>query len=220
MKKLLVLVLVAALCLPCYGGWAEQNILVYKFTCSFNPWIEFTDGTWSEAAVGTLKTNGYLVFDVDLSDPNNPNLIHDPNIIFYGKNGTYKWGTYFYLSQVTEEVGFHVFDIDAKGHTGLYLNIYEEDDYDMVHNVYSNLYGKIAAVDIGRVDKVKKRIPSSLKGSVEDWADTGDNFEGWGTITATLDSKNTKLANNPAGQTQDAVSDAIIAYLAAQGYIF
>jgi len=219
MKKLLALVLVAALYLPCYGAPLEHNILVYKFTCSFNPWIGFTDGTRSEAVVSTLKTNGYIIFDVDLTDPNNPTLHQDPNIIFYGKNGDYKWGTYFYLSEIDEEVGLYIFDIDAKGNTGLCLYIDEENDYDYVHNVFSLLYGKIGSADIGRVDKVKKRIPSSLKGIVEDWADGGDYFEAFGNIKASLDSKYTKSANQ-LGQTQDAVSDAIIAYLGTQGYFF
>ncbi len=215
MKKLLILVLVAALCLPCYGTVGQHNILVYKLTCSFNPMIEFTDGTWSQAAVGTLKINAYLVLDIDLTG--DPFLNQDPGIIFYGKDGTAKWSTSFILSESSDEVGFNIFDIDDKGHQGIYLYIDEEDNYAVVHNIYCCLYGKIGPVDIGFVPKVKKNVPSSLKGNVDTWADTGDNFEAFGNVTATLDSKYTKPANK-LGQTRNDVCTAIVNDLSAQGY--
>jgi len=217
MKKLLALVLVAALYLPCYGAPLDHNILVYKFTCSFNPWMEFTDGTWSKAIVGTKKVNGYFVCDVDLYDPADPFLILDPTVFFYVKAGASKLATYFDLIRADDEMKFDIFDIDAKGNQGIYVYVDEENGYEIVGNVRCSLYGKIANVDIGFVSKVKKRIPSSLKGIFEAWADTGDNFEAFGTITASLDSKYTKNANKNGLLQADVVSQ-IKDDLHTQGY--
>ena len=226
MKKLLVLVLVAALCIPCYGAPLDENILVYKLTCSFKPMIDFND-TRTQATVGTKKINGYLIFDLDLLDANTPLLNFDPVMILYAKDekdpSTW-WGTYFTLHEASGEVGFYVFDIDEKGHNGIYLYIDGEADYDIVHNVRCGLYGKITSVDIGKVTGippgvVKKSVSGILKGNVEVWDETVNDFEGFGDMTATLDRKYTKPANK-LPQDQDTVRDAIVGDLEEQGYIF
>ncbi len=219
MKKLLVLVLVAALCLPCYGRPVEHNILVYKFTCSFSPRMDFTDPTWSVATVGAKKINGYFVCDVDLYDLNDPFLILDPTVFFYVKAGASKLATYFDLIRADDEVGFNIFDIDAKGNQGIYLYADGQHSYEIVGYAGCSLYGKIGNVDIGRVNKVKKPIPRSLKGISDAWASGSDNFEAFGTITASLDSKYTKDANkNTLSQAQ--VVSKIKDALDSQGYIY
>jgi hypothetical protein len=46
MKKLLTLVALAfvvALCMPCYGGFVNKTVLVYKLTATFNPLIDYND---------------------------------------------------------------------------------------------------------------------------------------------------------------------------------
>jgi hypothetical protein len=228
MKKLLVLVLVAVVCLPCYGRPPDNNILVYKFTCNFSSWMDFEDSSWSSAVVGTKKVDGYLVLDIDLYDPNDPFLVYDPVIFFYGKDGTYKWYTYFELDKASLEAGFYMFDIDKKGKEGIYLYVDEENDEDIVGNVRCDLYGKISSVDIGKyvviltppyILKVKKPVPSSLKGTVAAWLQgLGDNFEGFGTMTATLDSKLTKAANK-VGDSQSVTAGKIKDDLHAKGYL-
>lgn len=222
MKKLLVLAFVAAMCLPAYG-----EIIVWKFACSFKPMIDFNDITWTQATVGPKKINGYLIFDLDLSDPNTPTLNVDPVMILYAKDAkdpSTWWGTYFVLHEASGEVGFYVFDIDEKGYNGIYLYIDGEADYDIIHNIRCGLYGKITSVDIGVVTGippivVKKSVPGSLKGNVEIWDDTVDNFEGFGNMTSTLDRKYTKPANQ-LSQDQDTVRDIIIGDLEELGYIF
>ena len=215
MKKLLVLVLVAALCLPCYGGGGgDHNILVYKFTCHFNPYI--TTGV-DVAIVGTRQVTGYLVFDIDLV---NKKFNQDPYMISYGKDGTSKWATDFTLTVSTIEVSFNIYDIiegPGKGHQCIYMNI-DDDHYHMgLGSFLCRLYGKIGPVDIGFVPKVKKNVPSSLKGPVSGWAPP--LFKAFGDMTATLDSKYTKLANKENYDEGDIV-DIINGDLVNKGYIF
>ena len=97
MKKLLVLLFVAAMCIPCYGTVADSNIFVYKFTRTFDPWIDYNDATQALATnVGTQRMTGYLVLNADVNtDANTWRLNADPTIIFYGGIGSDKWGVSF-----------------------------------------------------------------------------------------------------------------------------
>lgn len=215
MKKLLVLVFVAAMCLPAYG-----EILVYKFTCSCNPWIGFTDSNWTAGTVGTKQINGYCVLDVNMATGD---LNPDPTLIFYGKDGKDKWGTSFDLSVAGDQIYFTIFDIVGTTNGGIYVYTEENDDQDRVGNIVSNLYGKIAYVDIGKGPKDKKYLPTSLKGTVEFWGEAAGNFEAFGAVTVTLDSKYTKPANKPGEEATQADTVTKIIdnlYNDGKGYLF
>jgi hypothetical protein len=228
MKKLmLVLFLMAVLCVPCYGGPAIHDILVYKFTCQLNPWIDFNDADPNIAmSVGTKQITGYCVLDVDV-DSDTGGLNADPTLIFYGGTGKNKWGVNFDLEikpGAEDDVGmeFEIFTIAGRTpSTGILVFVDEEDEHPRVGAFYVPLYGKLVSTDIGRGVKNKALVPTSLKGTIEEWAETGDVFEAFGTITVTLDSKYTKGANKPGAEiTQGGTVGMIIKALTKQGYPF
>ncbi|MBN1392843.1 MAG: hypothetical protein JW947_08590 [Sedimentisphaerales bacterium] len=230
MKKLLVLVFVAALCLPCYAR-PPITILVYKFTCNLKPWIEADDGGWAVAAVGTQQVSGYCVLEVweSYGGGEIEGILTDPTIICYGKNGRDKWGTSFDISLVEDEITYVDFDIKGKpGKSGIIVFVDEDEEHDIVGAFYVPLYGENKLLDIGQVadppddpGTVRKvHIPGTLKGTVEAWASVVDDFEAFGSITVTYP-KYTKAANKsdpdpPASETVD----QIIEDLTKKGYDF
>jgi hypothetical protein len=218
MKKLLVLVFVAALCLPCYG-FTDHNILVYKLTCRFNPWLE--TGT-DICIVGTKQINGYLVLDIDLHDPNNPVLNLNPYMITYGKGGTDNWATAFTLDVSTYELSFSIYDIIEKngkptGRQCIYMNIEDDDYHAGLGSFLCRLYGKVGPVDIGFVPKVKKNVPTSMNGPINSW--TPPVWKAIGNMTATLNSNYTKLANKN-GYSEANIVNIISDDLEEKGYSF
>ncbi|MFZ0033843.1 MAG: hypothetical protein WAK60_02490, partial [Sedimentisphaerales bacterium] len=174
MKKLLVLLFVAVLCVPCYGPPINRNILVYKSTNAFDPWIDFNDKTRVLATnVGTKQQTGYFVFDADVNtDANTWELNALPRAIFYGGTGSNKWGVSFDLNDVagyvnnpdTENPPPLLFSIQGKTDKGLLFAIGWDDAQEMVGASWSILYGKIVKQDIGKGAAHKQGVPSSMKG--------------------------------------------------------
>jgi uncharacterized protein YhfF len=213
MKKLLVLVFIAALCMPSYG-----EVLVYKSTSSFNPWIDYDDANYYDeaTAVVTKQLTGYLVLDVNLTTWK---FNGDPIVIYYGKQGTNKWGEFFSIT--ADEQWINAFTIQGRtASKGVLLQLGWEDDQEIVGSAWQELYGKISKVDIGKGAKNKVDVPSSVKGIVEEWDETDDIFEGLGNITASLDSKYTQYGNKGEGHNELDTVKYILAALKKQGYIF
>lgn len=212
MKKLVTLVFAAVLCMPSYGQAETSGILVYKLTCQFNPWVDFTNTNQTDATkVGTKQITGYLVLNVN-SDT--WKLNEAPTMIFYGKDGTTKWGTYFDVNDTVNGGGyFTVFDVEGKTYNGVIINAYWNKAQEEIGAAWYDLYGKTGKVDIGK--GAKAEIPSKLKGIIEtlpyDWNDNV-YFNALGNTTATLDSKNTQYANKN-GKSQVETVNKIIAGL-------
>jgi len=199
--------------MPCNG-----DILVYKVTCNFNPWIDFNDADCNvAAAVGVKQIAGYLVLDVNIAEWE---LNGDPIVIFYGGTGEGKWGTFFDVNDANGSVDFEVFDIEGKEYDGLLLDIWWDTEQEKVGTLSSTLYGKTGKVDIGKGAKNKAEIPGSLKGIVETQAEVNDFFEAFGNITATLNSRYTQNANKAEEPNQDDIIGDIILDLDKQGYNF
>jgi len=212
MKKLLVLVFIAALCMPSYG-----EILVYKVTCSFDTWIDYNDTDYYDVAtsVGTKQLTGYLVLDVDLDTWE---FNGDPIVIYYGKQGTNKWGEFFSID--AGEQWIDTFTIQGKAYKGVLMQFGWVDDQEIVGSSWEELYGKTSNVDIGKGAKNKVAVPNNLKGIVEQWDETDDIFDGLGNITANLDSKYTQYGNKGEGHNELDTVKYILAALKKQGYIF
>jgi hypothetical protein len=202
MKKLLVLVLVAAMCLPCYGGRVGR-ILVYKMAISYTTANFETDPNGWLLEKGSV--GGYLVLNVDNEDP---------NIVFLAR----------YIDCYTEQVhgksqkqydiwtsgiGFEQSILPGlppkgKNITALNLDLWNEA---FSLQLTGWLLGTNSPVNIGTYDgddKTKEDVATSLKGvcryiSGEDLGDVNEilDEQGTGTVTATLDAKWTKIANDP-----------------------
>ncbi|MFA5271980.1 MAG: hypothetical protein WC412_06570 [Candidatus Omnitrophota bacterium] len=202
MKKLLVLVFVAAMCVSSYG-----DILVYKVAINFNPYQVFTNDSYSAATVSVALATGYEVLDVDM-DTGEANA--SPTLIFYNGKG-YKW---CYDIDASEDSYFYGFDI--KGTTGRGINGYTIIDGD-AGSWICYLYGKSAMTDIGRFDRRKVYIPKSLKGVSIILYGGSAPTEAYGNIIMTLDAKYTKVANVSEADQYEMV-DRILADLEAKGY--
>jgi hypothetical protein len=226
MKKLLLLVFVAALCMPSYGN-THSDILVYKFTCSLNPSIDFTDANQTTAEeIYVDHASGYLVLNAKNADVADANIwqvgklsgsdVFDGNqtLIVYGGGGKDKW-----YNAWSKEIGdegcdfeLHVFNVTRPVSHGLFAwnwwTLEEGEGVDI-----GNLYGKSTKnVDIGKTSKVE--IFNTLKGNIEPW---GDDYIGFGKVIWILDFKYTKDANKN-GRTQQQTVDKIIADLVKKGY--
>jgi len=226
MKKLLVLLFVAAMCMPCYAV-VNTNILVYQFTRTFDPWIDYSDANQTLATnVGTQRTTGYLVLNADVDADANTwelNAGADPTLIFYGGTGINKWGVSFNVNDDVNDangsMGIRLFSLQGKTDKGLLFVIDANTEQETVGASYSTLYGKTGKLDIGKGALHKEGVPSSMKGIVEEWADTVDSFEGFGNTTMTLNSLYTKWAN-AGSKNQAQTVDKIIADLGNLGYPF
>jgi len=209
MKKLLVLFFVAAMCVPSYG-----DIVVYKFTGQFNPWVAFTDDSYETATVGIKKITGYCVSDIDMDTGE---LNGTPTLIFYeGKVVNYK--RYYFIDANWDFTDFYAFDIrGAKGITGrgiyAYITLGDEDTGYWI----CPLYGKCTLVDIGRVDKRKCWIPRSLKGIMNIAVVSPTPYNAVGNMTMTFDYKYTQNANKTEATQEDTV-DKICTDLEGKGY--
>jgi hypothetical protein len=201
MKKLGILLVVLAICLPAYG-----YILVYKVTTSGTSADFYNDpnGWLLDRATRT----GYLVLDVDDSDPN---ILNDVQYIDYRtfrldgssiklydiftSNGNFSQT----IMQGQPPRGKNIADLNADLVNG-----------DSSIQLTGLLLGNTANTDIGTLTaddppkKAKVNVATNPKGfcqfiTGELLGDPNEfiNGQGGGTISATLDSKWTKTANNP-----------------------
>jgi hypothetical protein len=202
--------------MPCYG-----EILVYGFTSSLNTWIDYNDVDFYgvAASVGTKRMTGYYAMDVDLDSWS---LNNDSAVIYYGTAGKNKWGEYFYISSDVNGQQYinGGFEIERKPYYGVFTALAWYNDQEIVGSAWNDLYGKTSSVDIGKGIEDKKDVPRSMKGIIEQWNDTNDIFEGFGTMTATLQSQYTKYANTGDGKSLEATLKYIVAALKKQNYAF
>jgi hypothetical protein len=192
MKKLVMLLVVLALCMPSYG-----YILVYKLTMSGTAarW-ETTDDTegW---LLGKDSGRGYLVLDVDEDDPN---VLYDVQFISYWSEGNDK-GYEIWTTGEEEFTHSILPGLPPKGKNivRMELSLTDEKGFE----VGGRVLGTVKSTDIGTLDedekKEKKDVATSLKGvcAWEDYEDDTLDDTGYGTVTLTLDTKWTKTANNP-----------------------
>lgn len=183
-KLLLVLVFVTPLFALSYG----PTTLVYKITYQLNPAIEWaTDANY--ASVGPDKWTGYLVFD--FCDVNAVSLYSPPTLIYYYQDSEGKWS--YSLDANLPDTYTEKFNIvGTNNNKGVYIYLYW-DPNDNDHG-YASVYSKCAKVDIGKGPKEKPDVPQSFKGIVETWY---SGYDGFGNMTASLDTKWTQTANIP-----------------------
>jgi hypothetical protein len=200
MKKLGILLVVLAMCLPAYG-----YILVYKVTisvtmASFENEPNDPNGWLLEKGSGC----GYLVLDVNDEDTN---VLNDVQYIDYyiDKDG----GKTYKLYEIWEPGEDFARTIlpgrppKGKNITALNIDLWNGSSFQLT----GLLLGTNSLTDIGTLDnedkKTKVDVATSLKGSC--WVISGENLgepnetldsQGTGTFTLTLDSKWTKTANN------------------------
>jgi hypothetical protein len=199
MKKLVMLLVVLALCMPAYG-----YILVYKLTMSgTRADLETSDDTWL-----LKKDSGcaYLVLDVNDTNENALNGVQCVDYYTQGCNKLYEIETgggnftQTILPGHPPKKNIVRVDIDLTGTTGLLL-------------------GTVSSTDIGTLTEddppihLKVDVATSLKGVCVN--DTPDDRIGYGTLSGTLDSKWTKTANNPDTETKGFGGD-IGSFLAAE----
>jgi hypothetical protein len=204
MKKLIVLFLVAALSVSSSG-----EILVYKYKVNNNPYVEWIDA--NNADVSVVNETGYLVLDVN--DVNTGGLNRPATIIYYWteRDGGEVYKYYWSFDTGGGETELSIFGIGGKN-KGMLIYLYW-DNWDEAH---CGLYGKCAKVDIGKGTKDKAQIPQSLKGTSSSW---NKEYEAFGSMTMTLDSKFTKPANKVGEEKTQAETVAdIIEALEEKGY--
>lgn len=200
MKKLLLVLVFAGIMSPiCFG-----DILVYKFTASYDPYISHSTDTSSW--VYSSKQAGYLVMDVN--DFNIGSLKSAPTIIYY--NSPCKWYWHFDVNMPDEGTDYEIYTIEGTKNEGTLCHLH----WIAWETGSCILYGKGKISDIGRPDQKMVLISASLKGIIQCW---NDYFETFGPISATLDSKSTK-SDNTGGLTQAQAVKVITDYFDNNGY--
>jgi len=195
MKKLAMLLLVLALCLPSYG-----DILVYKVSIAG----KVIGNTGEDAIFSNQNLKGYMVIDIDTTDPDNE--ADESALIVYGKVDGEKVQInlgdlldYYYMDAMAKADTYAVF-------AGLYSSI--DGGGDLV-DVSAVLIGKATLTNIGFEDQ--RIVAKSLAGNFLLWSDPfGDldlSIEGSGKIKADLQSNWTKAYNAGEVDFADAVAD-------------
>jgi hypothetical protein len=188
MKKLVMVLVVLALCVPTYG-----YILVYKVTMSGTVagWKTTPDGWLLSKASG----RGYLVLDVDDDDPN---VLNDVQFIDYYTEDHDKL---YDMWDAGEEFTHSI--LPGRPPKGKNIVCVDLNLVDSGFELGGRVLGTVKSTDIGTLDEDEKKekvdVATSLKGvgAWESYEDDTLNESGYGTLSLTLDSKWTKTANNP-----------------------
>jgi hypothetical protein len=218
MKKLVMLLIVLAMCWPCYG-----EVLVYKTKhkaaiFSFNSWVD-NYGSYQEG-----KTNGFLLLDVDI-DSGRISLINSAWWISFSISSGGKGMTSLELEDLEAFYG--------RSGAKTYMTISSFWCFDSIYDSYdSNEYYVFGdTFVVGGVVKgtslikggAKVSIPVTLNGSCyTDELVANKRALGMATISAGLDKKWTARANdlNDLGG-EDAIYNTFLAihdYLVDKGY--
>jgi hypothetical protein len=203
MKKLVILLVVLAMCLPAYG-----YVLVYKVTASATfAGFEAEANEPNGWLLGKGSASGYLVLDVEDSDPN---ILNDVQYIdYYTEKVNNKPTKLYEIWTAGKDFLQNILPgFPPKGKNITTLNI-DLVNGDSSFELTGWSLGTSSLTDIGTIDdandrKLKVDVAASLKGSC--WYKSGTDLggvdetldeQGTGTLTATLDAKWTKIANNP-----------------------
>jgi hypothetical protein len=203
MRKLLGLsVVLAALgvCAPSYG-----YILVYNVTGGMKA-VE-----WNvQKKIISVSVKGYAA--IDINDSNG--AVNDKQMVLYGKDVS---GNLKYYEDSLDEDRAGVY-WDA---TSDVAGVVEVDVWDYNSPFYYDfvMTGNVKLTDVGASSK--ELAASSLSGSLITWwaqlLDNSQELYGSGTATMTLDTKQTKTANQ-GSLSVDAVISTFIVGLEAKGY--
>jgi hypothetical protein len=220
MKKLGVLLVVLAICLPSYG-----TILVYKTTLKSSP-VAFRDNESVGWETGSGSAKAYMVIDVNLADPNVDDI--QSALIPYGKGDANGITKKVYVNDAVLDIfafsilpglelsptkikpDVFVIDLTADNVAAEQVGIGIED---------ARMQGTTKSTETS--PGVKENVVTSFKGVAIDGSLFDDTLVGLGTFNATLDSKLTKQANDPLtfdGVFSDVVQ-GIKLLLGDQGYV-
>jgi hypothetical protein len=190
MKKLVMLLVVLALCMPSYG-----YILVYKVTMNGTEVRRETTDDTEGWLLQKTSGPGYLVLDVNDEDPN---VLNDVKFVdYYTETEDHtKYRLYEIWTTYDEEFTHSILPgLPPKGknivNMGLSLTSGRGFELGGV------ALGTVKSADIGTGSKVD--VAMVLKGVCEWGYYEDDTLEdtGYGMLTLTLDTKWTKTANNP-----------------------
>jgi len=203
MKKLGILLVVLAICLPAYG-----YVLVYKVSVSATGAVfEAEDNEPNGWLLEKFSAKGYLILAVNDSDPNT--LDDAPQYIDYYTEEVDNKPTKLY-DIWTAGKGFAQNILPGLPPKGKNITTVNVDLWngDSSLELTGWLLGTSSLTDIGTLNdedkKTKVAVAASLKGSF--WYKSGTDLggvdetlddQGTGTFTATLDAKWTKTANDP-----------------------
>jgi len=202
MRKLLGLTVVLAVlgvCAPSYG-----YILVYKVTGGMKA-VE-----WNSERIVSVSVKGYAA--VDINDSNG--AVNDKQMVLYGKDAS--GNLKYYEDSLDEDYAGVYWDPTSDVAGVVEVDVWDYNspfDYEFV------MTGNVKLTDVGASSK--KLAASSLSGSLVTWwaqlLDDSQEFFGLGAATMTLDTKQTKVANQ-GSLSVDAVISTFIAGLEAKGY--
>jgi hypothetical protein len=197
--KIAVMVFVAAICAPSYG-----DIIVYKFTGQYNPYVQYDDDSYTVATVNVVKVTGYVVVDVNLRDDS---FNYTPYWIFYDT----KTKTCYY-GEADETSYFSRYDIKGTAKKEMYLYL----SFVLVGGYWDcTFYGACSEVSTGGAYKIL--MPKSLKGVMVYMSSSSPVADGIGNAALSLDLKYTRNGNE-IGATQASTANRILADLQAKGY--
>jgi len=188
MKKLVMLLVVLALCVPTNG-----YILVYKVTMSGTAAGLETDGTegW---LLHKESGQGYLVLDVNDEDPN---VLNDVKFVtYYTETRDHTKYKGYEMWDAGEEFTHSILQgLPPKGKNIASINI--DLSTESGTTLGGKLLGTVKSTDIGTGAKVDVAMVLKGVGAWESYEDDTLDSTGYGTLTLTLDTKWTKTANNP-----------------------
>ena len=193
MKKLAMLLLVLALCLPSYG-----DILVYRVHVA----AKAIDSTGDDAILSSGSIRGYLVIDIDTTDPE-----ADPEagaLILYGKDGN---GDKVQINEGDLIWDYSLYAMAKADTYAVFAELYGSiDDGDLV-DTDAVLIGKTVLTNIGFGAADKRPVPMFMKGNVLLWSDPFDVLDigGSGVVQASLHLSWTKAYNAGEGTAFDDV---------------
>ena len=195
MKKLAMLLVILALCVPSYG-----DILVYKVTISGKAILE---GAGEFAVIKSITIKGYSVVDLDSEND---------ELIVYGKEldgDKYQRN----IGGVLEDLDW--WNLEKEGQYAVATWVKDGQLGELA------LIGTAKLIDIGYGKDNKEYAPSSMAGHGKVWNDpiTDAIIMGSGSVTATLDGSLTKTANQ-WGQDFEYTVNRVEQILNNQGYMY
>jgi hypothetical protein len=193
MKRLLALSVVLAslaVCAPSYG-----YILVYKVTGAMKA-VE-----WNSDKIISVSVKGYLAISI-----NGSNEADDAQIVIYGKNAS---GDLVYFRDTLNSGSDIIWNTPG---SVVAIDVWNWHKAPFYYDF--TLTGKVKAIDVGLGAGNNKLAAGSLKGTFVCWEwyqllDGSQELYGSGTSSMTLDSKQTKAANQGTLSVSTVISDFI-----------
>ena len=223
MKKIALLLIIAAMCVPSYG-----TVLVYNCTMTASTTVSYSLDyglDYSKAVVGSQILQAYVIFDVNLSTGA---VVSDTTTaIVYGTMGTHKFQITLGGADVDQSSivsisapgesnsvgGFTVTNKKNVSATLMDIKIQDSNEYTGII-LENKLYGLVTSNVICPKPLVKAQIPTVMNGQVS-VSTVGGDLVGFGTSISKYVPALTQAAK---GQTVNTMAAAIQASLTKLNY--